>query len=174
LHKNQKLAPKWSGPHKVVRLKGEANVELQLRDNNKKVVVHCNRLKPYFVPTKNSAIHPDAINSSPPVRDAPPIVPDPQTPDDNQQILLPPMVEVTHTAPSPAIIEPSQTISPRRRARNLSTSSSSVAQNTLPEDAPPAARTRSRTHSSASSPSTPAKQQLYMPQVMFEPLPIFQ
>jgi hypothetical protein len=31
LHKNQKLAPKWSGTHKVVRLKGEANVEIQLR-----------------------------------------------------------------------------------------------------------------------------------------------
>ncbi len=74
LHKNQKLAPKWSGPHKVVRLKGEANVELQLRHNNKKVIVHCNRLKPYFVPTKNSAIHPDTINSPPPVRDASSIV----------------------------------------------------------------------------------------------------
>ena len=28
LAKNQKLAPKWSGPHKILRLKGECNVEL--------------------------------------------------------------------------------------------------------------------------------------------------
>jgi hypothetical protein len=49
LHKNQKLAPKWSGPHKIVRLKGDANVEIQLKHNNRKTVVHANRLKPYFV-----------------------------------------------------------------------------------------------------------------------------
>jgi hypothetical protein len=30
LHKNLKLAPKWSGPHKIVRLKGDANVKIQL------------------------------------------------------------------------------------------------------------------------------------------------
>ena len=175
LHKNQKLAPKWSGPHKVIRLKGEANVEIQLRHNNKKVVVHCNRLKPYFVPIKNSAIHPDVLDSPPPIRDAPQIVPDPPTPTDNQQILLPPIVEVTHTAPSPAIIQPSQTKSPRRRARNSSTSSSSsVAQSNLPDDAPPAMHTCARTHSSASSPPTLAKQRIFMPQVTFEPLPIFQ
>ncbi len=156
LHKNQKLAPKWSGPHKVIRLKGEANIEIQLRHNNKKVVVHCNRLKPYFLPIKNSAIHPDTLDSPPPARDVPQIAPDPSTPDDNQQILLPPLLEVTHTAPSPAIIQPSQTISQRRHTRNLSTSSS-VAQTILPDDAPPAMRTRLRAPSSTSSPSTPAK-----------------
>jgi hypothetical protein len=30
LGKNQKLAPKWTGPHKVLKLKGDANLELQL------------------------------------------------------------------------------------------------------------------------------------------------
>ncbi len=30
LAKNQKLAPKWSGPHKILRLKGDCNVELLL------------------------------------------------------------------------------------------------------------------------------------------------
>jgi len=55
LAKNQKLAPKWSGPHKILRLKGECNVELLLRHNNKKLIVHVNRLKPYFVP-KNAAV----------------------------------------------------------------------------------------------------------------------
>ena len=84
LHKNQKLAPKWSGPHKVIRLKGEANVEIQLGHNNKKVVVHCNRLKPYFIPIKNSAIHPDTLDSPPPARDASQIIPDPPMPNDNQ------------------------------------------------------------------------------------------
>jgi hypothetical protein len=61
LHKNQKLAPKWSGPHKVVHLKGDANVEIQLRQNNHKTVVHANRFKPYFVAYKNLAVHPDFL-----------------------------------------------------------------------------------------------------------------
>jgi hypothetical protein len=29
LGKNKKLAPKWSGPHKVLRLKGDCNLEIQ-------------------------------------------------------------------------------------------------------------------------------------------------
>jgi hypothetical protein len=49
LAKNQKLAPKWSGPHKILRLKGECNMELLLRHNNKKLITHVNRLKPYCV-----------------------------------------------------------------------------------------------------------------------------
>ncbi len=61
LHKNQKLAPKWSGAHKVVRLKGDANIEIQLRHNNRKTVVHANRLKLYFVAYKNLAEHPDFL-----------------------------------------------------------------------------------------------------------------
>jgi hypothetical protein len=64
LHKNQKLAPKWSGPHKVVHLKGDANVEIQLRHNNRKTVIHANRLKPYFVAYKNLAEHPDFLPPS--------------------------------------------------------------------------------------------------------------
>jgi hypothetical protein len=53
LHKNTKLAPKWSGPHRILRLKGETNVELHLR-NGKKLVVHVNRLKPYVVPKEEN------------------------------------------------------------------------------------------------------------------------
>ncbi len=49
LAKNQKLAPKWLGPHKILRLKGDCNVELLLRHNNEKLITHVNRLKPYFV-----------------------------------------------------------------------------------------------------------------------------
>jgi hypothetical protein len=177
LHKNQKLAPKWSGPHKIIRLKGEANVKIQLRHNNRKTVVHANRLKPYFVTFNNSAFHPDNI-------------PDSQTSaeqssqnnvnspshddyDHSQQILLPSFLEVTDNAPSPAVNQPSQQISPRRRARNSSTSSS-VAQPMLPEKAPPAMRNCSRTHSNVSTHSTPAKPRIFMPQVTFQPLPVLQ
>jgi hypothetical protein len=50
LHKNTKLAPKWSGPHRILRLKGPVNVELKLK-NEKHLLVHTNRLKPYVMPT---------------------------------------------------------------------------------------------------------------------------
>ena len=46
LGKNQKLAPKYSGPHLLTKLKGECNVELLLQ-NGKTCIVHVNRLKPY-------------------------------------------------------------------------------------------------------------------------------
>jgi hypothetical protein len=69
LHKNQKLAPKWSGPHKVIHLKGDANIEIQLWHNNRKTVVHTNRLKPYFVAFPNSAFHPDNLPHSQPSAD---------------------------------------------------------------------------------------------------------
>ncbi len=59
LAKNQKLAPKWSGPHKILRLKGECNVKLLLRHNNKKLITHVNRLKPYFVPKSAAVSSPD-------------------------------------------------------------------------------------------------------------------
>jgi hypothetical protein len=47
LDKNQKLAPKYSGPHLITKLKGNCNVELLLQ-NGKFSIVHVNRLKPYF------------------------------------------------------------------------------------------------------------------------------
>jgi hypothetical protein len=177
LHKNLKLAPKWLGPHKIIRLKGDSNVEILLRHNNRKTVVNTNRLKPYFVALSNSVFHPDNLPNSPPAAEQSSqnnLNPLPH--DDynhSQQVLLPNFLEVTDTAPSPAVIQPSQQISPHRRARNSSTSSS-VAQPSLPDDTPPAMRTRSRTHSSASTHSTPAKQRIFMPQVVFEPQPIFQ
>ena len=49
LHKNTKLAPKWSGPHHIIKVKTETNVELLLK-SNKHLIVHVNRLKPYIVP----------------------------------------------------------------------------------------------------------------------------
>jgi hypothetical protein len=178
LHKNQKLAPKWSGPHKIIRLKGDANVEIQLRHNNKKTVVYANRLKPYFVAFSNSAFHPDNLpNSQPSDEQSTQNYVNPLLPDEynhSQQILLPNFLEAASTAPSPAVNQPPQMeISPRRRARNSSTSSS-IAQQVLPDEAPPAMRTRSRTHSSASTHSTPTKMRIFMTQVTFQPLPVLQ
>jgi hypothetical protein len=66
LGKNQKLAPKWSVPHKILHLKGDCNIELQLKHNNRKTVVHANRLKPYFVASKNLAVCPDFIEGQQP------------------------------------------------------------------------------------------------------------
>jgi hypothetical protein len=47
LNKNQKIAPKYSGPHLITKLKGDCNVELLL-NNGKYTIVHVNRLKPYL------------------------------------------------------------------------------------------------------------------------------
>jgi hypothetical protein len=52
LHKNTKLAPKWSGPHIIICLKGPVNVEL-LTIKGKHLFVQVNRLKPYLVPTRS-------------------------------------------------------------------------------------------------------------------------
>jgi hypothetical protein len=73
LNQNQKLAPKWSGPHKILRLKGDCNIEIQLKHNNQKTVIHANRLKPYFVVSKNLAVCPDFMEGQQPAKqpDAP-------------------------------------------------------------------------------------------------------
>jgi len=54
LHKNVKLAPNWSGPHTVLRLKNDNTVELKLK-NGRVLITHASRLKPYFVPTPVTA-----------------------------------------------------------------------------------------------------------------------
>jgi hypothetical protein len=47
LGRNTKLCPKWSGPHTIINLKGSHCVELVLQ-NNRKVIVNVERIKPYF------------------------------------------------------------------------------------------------------------------------------
>jgi hypothetical protein len=97
LARNQKLAPKWSGPHKILRLKGECNVELLLRHNNKKLIVHVNRLKPYFVPKSAAVESPDFF---PAQKSAPP--PPSSRQNVQQENFLPPDIlqdEVTGTDP---------------------------------------------------------------------------
>jgi hypothetical protein len=108
LGKNQKLAPKWTGPHKVLRLKGDSNLEIQLRHNNRKTVVHANRLKPYFVASKNAAVFPDSLSTEPTLTPS-------QQPADDQQFpepedysdtvwpLLPFNTEAKGTLPSPSV-----------------------------------------------------------------------
>jgi hypothetical protein len=71
LAKNQKLAPKWSGPHKILRLKGECNVELLLRHNNKKLITHVNQLKPYFVQKPAAVSSPDFFPAEKPATPQP-------------------------------------------------------------------------------------------------------
>ena len=46
LHKNRKLAPKYTGPHEVTKVLHDTNVEVKLL-NGRKTIVHVNRLKPY-------------------------------------------------------------------------------------------------------------------------------
>jgi hypothetical protein len=52
LGKNQKLSPKWSGPHEIISLKGTHNVEL-LVNNKKRVIVNVDLIKPYCLPPAN-------------------------------------------------------------------------------------------------------------------------
>ena len=46
LHKNAKLAPKFSGPHRITHLKGEKIVELKLK-SGKRTIISVDQLKPY-------------------------------------------------------------------------------------------------------------------------------
>jgi hypothetical protein len=70
LNKNRKLAPKYSGPFKIIRVKGPHNVELLLT-NGRKIVVNVTRVKRYFGATSFS----DDSESS--------IVPTSNVPDNN-------------------------------------------------------------------------------------------
>jgi len=65
VHKIKKIAAKWSGPHKILDLKGNTNVEILLKHNGTKSVVHASRLKSYFVANRNLAVCPDFNESHP-------------------------------------------------------------------------------------------------------------
>jgi hypothetical protein len=54
LGRNTKLCPKWSGPHRIINLKGTHCVELLLL-NNRKTIVNVDRIKPYFVNGNDSS-----------------------------------------------------------------------------------------------------------------------
>ncbi len=54
LNKNCKLAPKFSGPFKILRVKNQHNVELLLA-NGHKIVMNIPHIKPYFSSVTSSA-----------------------------------------------------------------------------------------------------------------------
>ena len=67
LHKNAKLAPKFSGPHTITHLKGEKTVELKLK-SGRRTVVSVDQIKPYrekppvFMPEEPN---PEELNQKP-------------------------------------------------------------------------------------------------------------
>jgi hypothetical protein len=61
LNKNRKLAPKFSGPFKILRVKSPHNVELLLA-NGRKIVVNVARIKPYFSSASNSTLSSPSSN----------------------------------------------------------------------------------------------------------------
>ena len=63
LNKNRKLAPKFSGPFKILRVKSPHNVELLLA-NGRKIVVNVARIKPYFSSAANSPLSSPSSNGS--------------------------------------------------------------------------------------------------------------
>ncbi len=67
LNKNRKLAPKYSGPFKILRVKGPHNVELLLM-NGRKIVVNVARVKQYLSPETTSllSIHEEIISDGSP------------------------------------------------------------------------------------------------------------
>jgi hypothetical protein len=71
LNKNGKLAPKFSGPFRIMRVKGDHNVEL-LITNGRKIVVNVARIKPYLSqPAPIGA--PVACGDTPPSATPPPL-----------------------------------------------------------------------------------------------------
>jgi hypothetical protein len=138
LHKNQKLAPKWLGPHRVLRLKGESNIEIQLEHNNRKTVIHANRLKPYFVANKNLAVFPDFLQPLPPSQTFPEDV-NPPLPEDYSPVhctLLPNFSKITVRQPSPVAHTHAQipVQTPRRTRTSSSSTVSFSSRSCLPAD----------------------------------------
>ena len=72
--KNKKLADNYNGPHRIIRLVHENNVEL-LQTNGRKLLVHVNRLKPYIVPPTKPDFDFPEINWDIPVTKEAPKVP---------------------------------------------------------------------------------------------------
>jgi hypothetical protein len=111
LGKNQKLAPKWTGPHKILSLKGDSNLEILLKHNNRKTVVHANRLKPCFVASIDLAVFPENLtpeDTPPPPKPVQQLpndqnFPKPEDYSDTVRPFLPFYAEATSTQPSPEI-----------------------------------------------------------------------
>ena len=68
LGRNQKLSPKFSGPHIILNLKGTHNAEILMK-NKRKVIVNIERLKPYFSEDLPDLIETPQSQLSPPVNE---------------------------------------------------------------------------------------------------------
>jgi hypothetical protein len=73
LNKNRKLAPKFSGPFRILRVKGDHNVELLLT-NGCKIVVNVARIKPYLSQAATSHIGEPVASGDTPPSDTPPLL----------------------------------------------------------------------------------------------------
>jgi hypothetical protein len=76
LNKNRKLAPRFSGPFHILRVKGPHNVELLLT-NGQKIFVNVARIKPYFSfaasPSNDIRTAPSTLPANKPLFDLPPL-----------------------------------------------------------------------------------------------------
>jgi hypothetical protein len=101
LGKNPKLAPKFSGPHRIIQLKGTHNVEILL-SSNKKRIVNVERLKPYFPPEASGPIDdhdfPNLQNSFPALTHE-----TPSTPASDASKLDRPSTEEIPPSPTPSL-----------------------------------------------------------------------
>jgi hypothetical protein len=73
LHKNLKLAAKWSGPHRITEIKSHANKELKLK-NDKTLHVHAHQLKPYFVPISSKTVFQEPVRHRIPAPNPPQVI----------------------------------------------------------------------------------------------------
>jgi hypothetical protein len=115
LHKNQKLAPKFSGPHVIKKIVNDVNAELLLQ-NGKRLLVHFNRIKPYFsspqpVSTPTASNVPPIVNIPRPTSDVylsdPPEISFPETRFDGGGISKQ-LSETSFQQNSPPIVETQQ------------------------------------------------------------------
>ena len=118
LNRNAKMAPKWTGPHRIEQLKGDCDVSLKLA-SGRKLTAHVDRLKPYHqknepevIPDDQEAYTQDYTDDEEhmPPPQIPPTVPPPQPP-------LPPRStnQVKQKIIQPQLIQPH--LLPRRSPR---------------------------------------------------------
>ena len=192
LHKNTKLAPKWSGPHRIIRLKGTSNVELLLK-NGKHLLVHANRLKPYFTPQ-----HSDIQFEESPQTEVNPqsssriFTPEPTNTnveptnfDTEEEERFPIRPQITEPAPDPPITDtgpdkdplPSPDTGqdkPKKRGRppkQTTTMPPTISPSTLTTNVTPRYQLRSRGLAQDHHPLDSNKPQLLVPQLIHDPPP---
>jgi len=130
LNKNWKLAPKFSGPFKILCVKNPHNVELLLA-NGRKIVVNVARIKPYFSSATNSAFlstPPSGIWQSHPMTDNTNGILMTEAFSDSANVFSPPTLTLTNTckpgypqnlATDIKVLSPTPAISFSKQGRDL-------------------------------------------------------